>query len=111
FLVSVWNTNSLRLYKLSGPLCGESLTPMNNMPCVLTNDAWAAEDSPSGVLGQTNGPNIFAADHRFVAPAVQRNGHLFCAHHIFLDYTNVHRTAVQVWQIALPSCQPAWVGR
>jgi Ig-like domain-containing protein len=113
FLATVWTTNALRIYKLSGPLGSETLVAMTNMPAMDPTNAWSPDfGKTNGPLGQS-GTNslIFAADHRFLAPVIQRNGSLFCAHHIFLPYNNVNRTAVQAWQISLPDCLPSWAAR
>jgi len=106
-LLTAWNTNALRVYALTGQLGGEQLVATTNFPAAATNMAWVRRyDDRANFLFQalTNGSNtrVFAADDRISSPVIQRNGFLWCAHHIFLPFgptIDLERTVVQWWQI------------
>src|SRR5437867_4124734 len=79
YLLTVWNTNALRVYTLTGAIGSEILTGTTNYPAVATNMAWVRKyDDSANFLFQalTNGSNtrVFANDDRISSPVIQRNG-------------------------------------
>ncbi len=99
YLVSNWNGNTdgngvLRLYKITGPIGSEILTPV---AFVATPNPW------SNVLGGDDCPQ--KGDPRKIscfgfAEVVFRNGAIWAAHAIFLPADAPTRSAIQWWQLA-----------
>ncbi|HEX7998760.1 MAG TPA: Calx-beta domain-containing protein [Pyrinomonadaceae bacterium] len=101
YLVSRWSSSagSLRIFTLSGPVGGETLTPTNFFPSSPT--PWSAGTNGAGDFGQQAGSNqkVSNGDTR-LQQVIFRNGSLWAVHHIFLPAGEVPtRTAVQWWQI------------
>src|SRR5436190_1890468 len=107
YLVQNWNgtgTNSsgqrlgfLRLYTITGNTTNPLVTATTNYPA--TARTWTNRAPLVNYAWQSNTTvRIDSGDDRMQS-VTYRNGHLWCAHTVFLPATSVARSGVQWWQI------------
>ncbi|NOX46647.1 MAG: T9SS type A sorting domain-containing protein [Chlorobi bacterium] len=88
----------LNLWKLSGELGSEEV---QDLGLIGTPNPWTNWAGNSGNFAPQldSEENINSGDGR-MQKLIYRNGHLWCAHHIFLPADNPTHSAIQWWQLA-----------
>jgi len=119
YLLQVWNSaytnangqfrGSLRLYTITGAATNPVFRATTNYPT--TTRPWTNFAAQANFAKQTNtSVKIDCGDGR-IQNVSYRNGHLWCAHTIFLPYNaSATRSAIQWWQISTNGAVPQ-VGR